>query len=265
VAALMPVRRLYLDTAAGQLHLTEAGIPGAPPLVLLPWYPRSARMYAAEMPVLAERLHVLAIDPMGLGRSGPRPPGWTAQDHAAPIAHALAMLGISAPHVLAGHFGASIALALLDLLPVPALILDGPPLLPPDAVEAIRARIGPPPSPLDPLALWQRAIGAYAIFDPAFRVSEATLPLLHAFIADWLDAGAAPADMPPLDDAAARLAGYRGRALFLTAETDPLRPAFAPARAALPGAAGHVFPGGNPLHDPARAGDYARAVLAFLG
>lgn len=259
------MRRRYLDTPAGQLHLTEAGTPGAPPLVLLPWYPRSARMYAAEIPHLARQLHVLAIDPMGLGRSGPRLPGWTAQDHAAPIAHALAMLGITAPHVLAGHFGASIALALLDLLPVPALVLDGPPLLPPHAVEAIRARIGPQPDPLDPMALWHRAMGAYRIFDPDFRLTEASLPLLHAFIADWLDAGAVPADMPPLMDATARLAGYPGRALFLTAETDPLRPAFAPALAALPSADGHVFPGGNPLHDPARAGEYARAILDFLG
>lgn len=259
------VRRRYLDTGWGQLHVTEAGAADAPPLVLLPWYPRSARMYAAEIPVLATRRRVLAIDPLGLGRSGPRPPGWTAQQHAAAVVEALAGLGVNAPAVLAGHFGASIALALLELVEVPALVLDGPPLLPEAAVAAIRARIGTPPGPLEPMALWQRAMGAYAIFDPAFRLSEATLPLVHDFIADWLEAGAVPADMPPLADAAGTLAGYRGRALFLSAETDPLLPALAPALAALPGAASHVFAGGNPLHDPARAGEYARVVLDFLG
>jgi hypothetical protein len=34
--------------------------------------------------------------------------------------------------------------------------------------------------------------------------------------------------------------------------------------AVTPNSSGHMFPGGHPLHNPARTGEYAAAIHAFL-
>jgi hypothetical protein len=53
-------------------------------------------------------------------------------------------------------------------------------------------------------------------------------------------------------------------ALCLTAEREPLRVCHERGLAHLKNGRGHVFPGGHPLHDAARAAEYAGVVAAFL-
>ena len=273
----MALRRQYVDTDAGQLHLTMAG--SGPDIVLLHWTPMSARMYEHELPRLAERgFRATGVDLPGFGRSDkpglPRPFDW----HANAVAQGLAAAGVDACAILGAHFSAPIAveLALRANAGVTALLLDGvAQLLPPEAVAEISSRVAQTTGPglhedgSHRTFLWDQAINAYEIFDPDFVLSDRTLPLIYRMIEDYLATGMpadfggfAPYDMP------AKLARVAVPSCVLTAETDPLRSAQAPTVAALQAGAGSVravtLPGAHPLHDPERRGQYAEAIADFL-
>jgi pimeloyl-ACP methyl ester carboxylesterase len=271
------VRKRYVDTDAGQLHLTIAG--SGPDVVLLHWTPLSARMYEHELPRLAELgYRAIGVDLPGFGRSMkpslPRPFDW----HADLVAQGLAGAGVERYAVLGAHFSAPIAveLATRDDVDVTALLLDGvAQLLPSEAAAEIGKKVAKTAGPglhddgSHRSFLWDQAINAYEIFDPAFTLSERTLPLIYRMIEDYLatgmpeDFGAfAPYDMP------AKLAAVKVPSCVLTAETDPLRSAQAPTVAALEAGNSRVramtLPGGHPLHDPERQGQYAEVIAGFL-
>jgi pimeloyl-ACP methyl ester carboxylesterase len=269
VGATRLIRRRYLDVAAGQIHLTEAGAADAPALVLLPWFPLSARMYLDELPVLAELgFRALAIDPMGQGRSGTRTPGWTVEQHADAIGEAIAQLAPRALAVLGGHMSAPIAVELAHRrsLDIVALAIDGAPLMSPEAVAAIQRRVRQPAAdPLTPAALFDRAVAALSVFDPAFALDQSTLPRVHRLMLDMLDAGVPSAsDMPPAYPFGERAAALTRPVLALTAETDPLRSAHEPLLGLLQRGVDHVFPGAHPLQRPDQAGQYVRVIARWL-
>jgi len=271
------VHRRYVETDAGQLHLQMAG--SGPDVVLLHWTPLSARMYEHELPRLAELgYRAVGLDLPGFGRSMkpslPKPFDW----HANVVAQGLAGAGIDRYAVLGAHFSAPIAveLATRDDVDVTALLLDGvAQLLPPEAAAEIGKKVAKTTGPglhddgSHRSFLWDQAINAYEIFDPDFVLSDQTLPMIYRMIEDYLatgmpeDFGAfAPYDMP------ARLATVSVPSCVLTAETDPLRSAQAPTIAALEAGNSNVravmLPGGHPLHDPERRGQYAEAIAEFL-
>jgi len=270
-------RRQYVDTDAGQLHLHITG--SGPDVVLLHWTPLSARMYEHELPRLAELgFRATGVDLMGFGRSDkpglPRPFDWQAEA----VAQGLAAAGVDQYAVLGAHFSAPIAveLTLREDSPVNALLLDGvAQLLPPEAAAEIGRKVAETAGPglqddgSHRTFLWDQAINAYEIFDPDFVLNDQTLPLIYRMIEDFLATGMpedfggfAPYDMPT------KLAAIKVPSCILTAETDPLRSAQAPTVAALEAGNGPVravtLPGGHPLHDPDRQGQYADAIAEFL-
>ena len=260
------LRRRYVDTPDGQLHLTEAGEGRA--IVLLPWFPLSARFYADELPVFAELgWRAIAVDPMGQGQSGRREPGWSIPRHADAVAAALAALGLERPVILGGHMGGRIAIALAGRadLAVPALVLDGGLMMPPAVVARLDAQMPPPSDPGAPSALYDKALTALQALHPGFTANARTRGRIQRLMADIIDAGVPPGpDVAPGFDPAARLAELAIPVLALTAETDPLRPTYQPTLDSARNGRGHIFAGGHPLHDIDRIGEYARTVDSLL-
>ncbi len=271
------LRRQYVDTDAGQLHLSTVG--SGPNVVLMHWTPLSARMYEHELPRLAELgFRATGVDLMGFGRSDkpslPRPFTW----HADAVGQGLTAAGIDAYAILGAHFSAPVAVELTvrENSSATALLLDGvAQLLPPEAAAEIGKQVAQTGGPglhddgSHRSFLWDQAINAYSIFDPDFVLSDKTLPLIYRMIEDYLATGMpddyggfAPYDMPT------KLKQVTVPSCVLTAETDPLRTAQAPSVAALQAGASPVqavtLPGAHPLHDPDRRGQYAEAIADFL-
>ena len=246
-----------------------------PAVVLLHWVPFSGRMYDEELAVLAARGHrAIAVDLIGFGRSAQAVPRLGFTEHAGVLGEALPVIGVESCAVLGAHYSAPVAceVALAQPVDIHALCIDGAAhLLPPDAVLAIAAR-------LDRLAgpgwhedgshrtyLWDQAESALRIFDPAFVPSPGNVHLVYRMILDYLSSGM-PADFGGFApyDMAGRLALLDLPVIVLSAETDPLLPAFAPTLAVARRALGRVIPGGHPLHDPARVGVYAHELADLL-
>ena len=270
----MQVCRRYVDTAAGQMHLTEAGT--GPTLVLLHWVPLSGRLYDEELPALAAAgFHAVAVDLMGFGRSAHHEGVWSFQQHAEALDQGLASAGIEGCGLLGGHFSAPIALelTLTGNTGVRALAIDGcAHLMPPAALEDIgnkSTKFAGPGLHADGSHrhfLWDQAVNACQVFNPEFELGPDTVHLVYGFTLDYLSTGPA-ADFGSFAPypAAERLAAVDCPLLILTAEADPLYPAYEPTLAAAGNAAvGHVIAGTHPLHDRARQGEYAAAVSDFF-
>lgn len=269
----MQPRYRYADTPEGQIHLTCCG--EGLPVILLHWVPLSGRMYEDELPPLAARgYRGIAVDLVGFGRSAPRSAPWPADRHARAVEAALADIGVSACAVLGAHFSAPVGveLAASGGLDVKALMLDGAiAFLPEAAALAIAGKTRDLPQPglqqdgSHERYLWRQAVGALRIFDPAFEVSPATLPVIHRFILDHLSTGM-PDDFGTWlpYDMGGQLARVDCPVHVISAETDPLRAAFQPTLDAVPGATGTLLPGAHPLHKRERAGAYAALIADFL-
>lgn len=264
----------YVDTPSGQMHMTEAG--SGPAIVMLHWVPLSGRLYEAELSACAERgFRGVAVDLMGFGRSSSCDSSWTFSRHAEAVKAGLAAANIGELAVLGGHFSAPVAVEIAadTEIETTGLMLDGcVHFLPPAAIESIAAKTGKLTGPglhadgSHRTFLWDQAINALEIFDPNFALNESTLPLVYRFMLDYLSTGPRAQfggfEPYPLAD---RLDEVDAPILVLSAETDPLRPALEPTLAAAgERGRGLVLPGGHPLHDPQRCGEFANALCDFL-
>jgi pimeloyl-ACP methyl ester carboxylesterase len=269
------MRRRYVETTLGQIHVTEAG--DGPAVLLMHWVPLSGAMYRDELAHFAAAgLRALAVDMMGFGRSDRRAGLWSVEQHAATMLETLAASGAHDVTVVGGHYSTPVAVEMAQparaaAYKVRALVVDGGPLMPPEAFQALlqRARVGNGPGLREDGShrswLWDQAAHTYTVFAPqSFRLDDARLPRVYQFIADFIASGMRQ-DMAQLQpyDFARKLAAVRVPTLVLSAETEPLRASFEPLIAARGDCASHLFPGDHPLHDPARAGEFAHAVAGF--
>jgi len=272
--------RQYVDVDHGQLHTTTRGT--GRPIVLLPWFPLSAEMYAGEFDAFVERgWRVIAIDPLGQGNSPCTTRGLSIEAHAAAIGAALTALEAKEPVILGGHMGSQMAVALASDAAVGAhgVVLDGGPMVDAKHLEAIFAKMGRVPGALvpetgapSPSLLFDQALNTYDIFSPGYTASSETLPIIYRFIRDYLNAylpvGGATltSDTPHGYDFAGAIADMSLPGVIVTSETEPLRSSFEPMCAAYGGALEkHTFPGGHPLHDPSRKGEFAAQIHGMLG
>jgi pimeloyl-ACP methyl ester carboxylesterase len=269
------MRRRYVETTLGQIHVTEAG--DGPAVLLMHWVPLSGAMYRDELAQFsASGFRALAVDMMGFGRSDRRTGLWSVEQHATTMAEVLSALGARDAVVVGGHYSTPVAVEMAQPARagtnnVRALVIDGGPLMPPEAFQALlrKARVGSGPGLKDDGShrswLWDQAAHTYTVFAPqSFRLDEARLPRIYQFIADFIAAGMRQ-DMAQLQpyDFAQKLAAVRVPTLVLSAETEPLRASFEPLIAARGDCVSHLFPGDHPLHDPARAGEFAHVVAGF--
>lgn len=111
------VRRVYLDTAWGQVHAVTAGDSG-PWIGLLHESPLSSAVWLDVVDALAGRARVVAFDTPGYGASSPPPrSGFEIEDYADVLAEAVAALGMVAPVFAGVHTGASLAIELGHRVP----------------------------------------------------------------------------------------------------------------------------------------------------
>jgi pimeloyl-ACP methyl ester carboxylesterase len=263
------MRKRFVDTSRGQVHLREADGGGAA-LLLIHWTPLSGRMYAAVAPPLAAAgYRVLAPDLLGYGRSDPRPAEWSIEAWADSLAEVLDGLGVARAHVLGGHNGASVAveLALRHADRVGALVLDGCPLPTDELRAAFRAlsAVGRPSAEAAPRLAFDRTVALLREYIPGFEVDDGTVEMVWPAMIDLLSTDfVSSGPVAGAYDLAARLPLVSHRTLLLGAERDTLAASFGPARMLLRPAASHLFDGHHPLHFPERAAEYAAIVTAFL-
>ncbi|TDC47465.1 alpha/beta fold hydrolase [Actinomadura sp. KC345] len=141
------VRREFLTTSIGQVHLRVAGDPAAPPLVALHSAPGSANLLEPLMRGLSGDFHVIAPDYPGNGQSD-KP--WRDPVDIGRLADAVAEVAerrAGGPvHLWGTHTGAVIALEMAVRRPdlVGRAVLEAPPLLPPEFTADILEHYLPP-------------------------------------------------------------------------------------------------------------------------
>lgn len=264
------MKRHLIPTAAGHWHVRDwpAAEHCHPPLVLVHWTPLSGRMWAAIAPVLARRRRVIAPDLLGYGMSDSRPAAWRVEDWAAGVIAVLDALDIGEADMLGGHAGAAVAVeaALLRPARVRRVVVDGVPLMTPElraAFAGLSAQARPRADGAETLA-WERTLGLLREYIPGFTVDDATIETMWAAMRDYLATDfVSSGPVMAAHDIAERLPLLRRPVLVLGAERDTLAGNHA-AAVALAGGRGHWFAGDHPVHDPARAEEYAAAVEAFL-
>jgi pimeloyl-ACP methyl ester carboxylesterase len=184
----MRTRKGYADGPFGQVHFQALG--DGVPLVLLHQSPSSSDMFGAAYPLLAAAgVRAIGVDSPGFGQSDPPPGTPTIGGYALAALAVMDHLGLDEAAVLGHHTGAAIAaeLAVTAARRVSRVILNGPPLLTPEEVDAFRAALDA--SPLLPpqadgshlTALWQRRV----TFTPGWSSLEA----MHAGVVQMLIAG----------------------------------------------------------------------------
>jgi pimeloyl-ACP methyl ester carboxylesterase len=164
------LRKRYVDTRFGQMHLVEAGA-GAP-VVFLHQSPRSWAEYAHLLPYAAEQLHVIALDSPGFGASAPVPGELSIEHLADGVQAVLDALGLGPVTLVGHHTGAVVAVevaardAEVGSPSVAGLVLSAMPFVTPE--RRARVRNSPPIDAVQPAfdgshlsALWQRRRSHY--------------------------------------------------------------------------------------------------------
>lgn len=105
-----PIRRRFVDTSVGQMHVAISGTTGAPPLLLLHQTPRSWREYEQVLPLLGRGRLAIAMDTVGFGDSAP-PPWPPSIERWAAVAHeVLDALGVGTVDLVGHHTGGVVAI-----------------------------------------------------------------------------------------------------------------------------------------------------------
>lgn len=181
---LPSLRRSFVHTSAGVVHIAECGPPDAPAVLLLHQTPRSWREFQYVLPLLGGRYRAIAMDTLGFGDSDPPAGPSSIEVWAAAAADLLAALGLQCAHIVGHHTGGVIAVELAAAHPslVDHLVLSSTPYT---GAEFRRVRaerepidlVEPSPDGTHLAALWQRRQGFYPLDRP---------DLLQAFVRDAL-------------------------------------------------------------------------------
>ncbi len=134
------IRKSYVDTPLGQLHLRSVEGPGAP-VLFLHRTPVTSASFERVLTQLSGWRRLIAFDVPGYGDSFVPAAGTVLPDLVSAFHAALATLGIERFHVVGHHSGASLAAALAQHPGALSLMIDG--AMVSSAEE--RARLTPPP------------------------------------------------------------------------------------------------------------------------
>ena len=215
------MKRAYLDTPHGQIHIRVAGSRG-PQLVLLHETPLSGAAFDPAITPLAQNMRVLAPDTPGYGSSDPPSQALSIPEYATRLALAVDTLTGEEPYALYGvHTGAAIAVAWAEQCPhVTHVILSGLPAYEPE-VRADRLENWAPP--MTASANGSHLTRAWEHYNriwkepPVAHQNRAVLDMLSVLDRyHW--AYRALFEYDPLP----ALAGLKQPVLFLTAERDSL-------------------------------------------
>ncbi|GIW11111.1 MAG: hypothetical protein KatS3mg061_2168 [Dehalococcoidia bacterium] len=259
------IRRQYLPTSLGQVHLRRAGA-GKPVVLVHNTYLSSEGFTRGGfLAGLAERYAVIAPDTLGQGHSDLPPRLLTLPEYAANLAEVITGLGVERASVVGSHTGASIALELAVSRPelVERLVLLGLPLW---TAEERTARAQLPrfrpwasePSGQYLLTLWNARLAITAGLTPRE---------IHTQFLEFLEPG--PRVHEPLwalfaYEPRERLPHLQVPTLALAGAEDPFRRRLDEIAALVPGIETAVLPAGVVMHGFSPAPLLER-LAAFLG
>jgi pimeloyl-ACP methyl ester carboxylesterase len=104
-----------IEITDATLHYVIAG--SGERLLLIPGLGMDHTYYRLGVPLLAQRLQVIAVDPRGIGRSTRSPPPYSVEGWADDFAVMIGRLGFGRIHVLGSSLGGAMALALAQRHP----------------------------------------------------------------------------------------------------------------------------------------------------
>jgi pimeloyl-ACP methyl ester carboxylesterase len=266
------IRNGYVDTARGQIHFREAGA-GAP-MVLLHWGPGHGEQYQGILGALAaEGCRAIAPDLPGFGMSLRRVGHWSIADFADNLVECLDAWGLEHCILVGGHLASLIATETALRAPqrIRLLVLDGTPTWDQETRAQIIAKAthnqALPDEGGDHLrSLWKHLLWETAMWRPNVPFSpelgQFAMGLLKAkMLADFdMRPGRALAEY----DACAALARLDVPVLALTADDDPLNNCHQQVLDLVPGSNGYGFSGDHPIHNPQRAAEYVRPIVAAM-
>lgn len=268
------MRKSYIDTPRGQVHVRHWRGAGEGTLLLLHWTPFSGRMYEPIAPYFVEAGYsVIAPDMLGYGRSDTRPDEWAMADWGASALEVLKAFDCAEAVVVGGHNGASIAAecAIAGRDVISHVVVDGCAILTPElrAVfkDMVKTQRPLPSQDGDMQALvWSRVERLWQEYVPGFTVSDETIEMMWPAMLDYLETDfQTSAPVSGSYDITQRLPLIQQPSLLLTAEHDTLFGTFAETKRLLQPDQHHIFAGHHPLHDCDRVDEYAGRILTFLG
>lgn len=264
------IRRRYVDTREGVVHLAEAGngaagggAGGAPPVLLLHQSPRSCDEYREVLPLLGRSRRAITMDTLGYGASDP-PAEHTIEAYGRGVVALLDALDLPTVDLVGHHTGGVVAVEVAAVVPdrVRRLVLSSTPLV--DAADRARRaarphvidEVEPSPDGTHLLDLWRGRQDLYPPGDAA---------LLDRFVVDALRADDAGAGHRAVGRYVmeARLPRITAPVLCIGHEQDPHAMRYLDALAAALGAEAARIPAGRvPLEHTAEA--FAATVERFL-
>jgi pimeloyl-ACP methyl ester carboxylesterase len=260
----MAVRRRFVDTRYGQVHLAEHG--GGDPVLLLHQTPRSWDEYRDVLPLLGAHRRAIALDTLGFGDSARPDEPWTVELFAAGVLAAADALGLTGFDLVGHHTGGVIAVEVAAAAPerVGRLVLSATPYVDADRRERVRSRpaidhVEPAADGSHVLDLWRNRMPFY----PADRPDLLARLVRDALgVLDRVEEGHAAVNAYRMED---RIGLIRARTLLLCGELDEFcLPDLPKLLAAIPGARSAVLAGtGVPAVDH-RPAEFAAAVAGFL-
>lgn len=258
----VPVRRDYVDTSWGQLHIATAG--SGEPVILLHQTPRSWDEYREVLPMLGRRFRAIAVDTPGMGASDVSPLGHSVVAYARAVLDMLDALGIGSCHLVGHHTGGVIAVEVAARAPerVDRLVLSSTPYVD-EAARADRAgrrgidEVEPRPDGTHLTELWQRRQRYY----PQGETELLARYLRDALATEDPEEGHRAVERYRMED---RIGSIRQPTLCVGHDADPFAfPGLSRLAELIPGARTEVIAGGAiPLEHT--AGEFSRVVLGFL-
>lgn len=260
------IRRRFIDTASGRVHIAEAGF--GPPLLLLHQTPRSWEEFREVLPIAGRSHRAIAMDTRGFGDSDPLPAADATVEAWARAALQLAdALRLEQFAVCGHHSGAVIALEMAASAPerLSRLVLSSMSLVDADrrarhAGHRVVDEVKPSPDGAHLAELWQRRAPLYPETD---RVA-----LLHRLVRDALKAGPMAAEGHRIVNRyhmEERIGLVRCPTLILAPAEDPTTFAAAPrVQAAIPGSRLEIVAGAMVPFPEQMPATFARAVCGFL-
>jgi pimeloyl-ACP methyl ester carboxylesterase len=257
------IRRRYVDTPSGQLHLRTAGSPDREPLVLIHQTSSSSAMFEPMMRELAADFWLIAPDVPGFGQSDPPASPLTLDSYVRPVLAALRRLEIETASLFGHHSGTAVALRLEQLAPGMArrVVLSGPAVL----SDEVKAMLATSVRPVEPAAdgshlaaMWRRIRDKDPDAPLALSQRETVLNLIAGQVYDKMYRALIDYDF--LADAA-RLSCP---VLVVAGDRDPLAGAVEPTVARLARGRRAMVPGAGTYICDRRAAELAELVRGFV-
>ena len=137
------MRKQYVDTRLGQVHVVEQG--AGRPVLLLHQTPRSWDEYRDVLPLVGQEARAVAMDTVGYGASAQLDTTQTVELFADAVEDVIDGLGLDRPVLIGHHTGGVIAMEVAARRPssVAGLVLSGVPYV--DAARRAAVAAGRPP------------------------------------------------------------------------------------------------------------------------